>query len=474
MEGFSQREQAFRKRALEMNPLKLLLTVCTPLALYQGLNQVFKILDNLMASGIGVEAVSSVACMNQITTMITALGSGLAVGGSIKVSEAYGQGDDALVKKRVSTVYAMAILVSLLVTVTLVPFAEEFLELLNTPRELIDAGADYFRIEIMALVIQFFNTTYIAMERSRGSVKKIVFLNLAMVCVKLFLTVFFIYGLGGGLLSIAIATLMGQACVLCYAIVSMVRDSGVFCFSLRSVTMKKNVVFPIARLSWPVMLEKILFSSGKVIVNSMSAMYGAMTVGALSISNNIASMTTCWQSGFSDGTAPLISQNRGAGKHGRAVKIYVWLLAINVFIGVVGLLLIELFLPNLADLFGRASENYDSGFRDTIISIHRWEMFGYISLGVHAASAALLMGYGYTKLTMLINGARLFVYRIPVLYILQHYTQMGVEAVGVTMMVSNICTGVMSVLMVIPVLIRIRKFILADSPDSTDNQSAVR
>ena len=42
MEGFSQREQAFRKRALEMNPLKLLLTVCTPLALYQGLNQVLK------------------------------------------------------------------------------------------------------------------------------------------------------------------------------------------------------------------------------------------------------------------------------------------------------------------------------------------------------------------------------------------------------------------------------------------------
>lgn len=412
MEGFSEREQAFRKRALEMNLLKLLLTVCTPLALYQGLNQVFKILDNLIASGISADAVSSVACMNQITTMITALGGGLAVGGSIKISEAYGQGDDDLVRKRVSTVYAMAILISLLVTVTLVPFAEEFLALLNTPRELIDTGADYFRIEVMALVMQFFNATYIAIERSRGSVKKIVILNIAMVCVKLFFSLFFVYGLAGGLMSIAVATLLGQGCVLCYATASMMRESSVFCFSLRSVTMKKDIVFPIAKLSWPVMLEKILFSSGKVIVNSMSAMYGAMTVGALSISNNIASMTTCWQSGFSDGTSPLISQNRGAGKHGRAVKIYVWLLVVNMMIGVVGLLAVNILLPHLADLFGRSSQNYNSDFRDAIMSIHRWEMFGYISLGIHAASAALLMGYGYTKLTMVINGARLFIYRI--------------------------------------------------------------
>ena len=70
---------------------------------------------------------------------------------------------------------------------------------------------------------------------------------------------------------------------------------------------------------------------------------------------------------------------------------------------------------------------------------------------------ALLLGYGYTKLTMLLNVARVFVYRIPVLWFLQNFTQMGAEAVGVTMMVSNVCVGVTAMIVAIPVLARIRK-----------------
>ena len=34
---------------------------------------------------------------------------------------------------------------------------------------------------------------------------------------------------------------------------------------------------------------------------------------------------------------------------------------------------------------------------------------------------------------------------------------MGMEAVGITMMVSNICAGVSAIAVVIPVLVRIRK-----------------
>ena len=55
----------------------------------------------------------------------------------------------------------------------------------------------------------------------------------------------------------------------------------------------------------------MLFAAGKVIVNSMSGVYGGLTVGALGISNNIGGLTTSWHIGFTDGAAPLISQNRG-------------------------------------------------------------------------------------------------------------------------------------------------------------------
>ena len=54
-------------------------------------------------------------------------------------------------------------------------------------------------------------------------------------------------------------------------------------------------------LSIPVIVEKVAFSFGKVIVNSMSTIYTPLTVGALGISNNIGGFTTMPQNGFQEG-----------------------------------------------------------------------------------------------------------------------------------------------------------------------------
>jgi len=261
----------------------------------------------------------------------------------------------------------------------------------------------------------------------------------------------------GGLVHIALATLAGQVIILAYALVTMPKDEGAFRFSMKNIRMKKDTVGPLLNLAYPVSAEKMFFAAGKVVVNSMSGVYGALTVGALGISNNIGGLTTSWHMGFTDGTAPLISQNRGAGNYRRTLQIYFWLLGIDVAIGVLGLGLVSAALPWLANVFAQSQNNFDATFRDMIVDIHRWEMLGYITLGINSATLALLLGYGYTKLTMILNVSRVFVFRVPVLWFLQRFTQMDAEAVGVTMMVSNVCTGLLAIVLAIPVLMEIRK-----------------
>lgn len=453
----SRQDEEFRTYALEGHPLRVLLTSCAPLALYQALQNIFKILDALMASYIGADAVSAVSCLSQITLMITALGTGLAVGGSIKISEAYGQGNYDIVRRRVATVYAMAVIVSLVVSLTLIPFAVPFLRLLKTPEDLIAAGTGYFRVEILTLVVNFFNTVYIAIERSRGHAKRILNINLVVILVKLGLSAVFVYVMQWGLLMIAVATLISQLLMLFYALYSMGRDVGAFRFTFGEIHLKKETMLPILNLSYPVTAEKVLFAAGKVVVNAMSGMYGGRTVGALGISNNIGGLTTSWHGGFTDGAAPLISQNRGAGKYRRTLRIFYWLLAIEVAIGAVGLLIVSQSLPWLASVFARSKNNFDQSFCDAIIAIHQWEMVGYVTLGINSAVLALLLGYGYTKLTMIVNVSRVFVFRVPVLWALQNFTAMGEEAVGVTMMVSNVSTGLLALIIAIPVIRKIRQ-----------------
>ena len=453
----SKKDEAFREYALDAPPMKVLFGVCMPLALYQAMQAIFKILDALMASHISADAVSAISSISQVTMMVSAIGSGLAVGGCILISERYGKGDYEQVRTATSTLYVGTIIISLLLALILIPFADPFLRILNTPDELIKEGMGYFRVEMLSLVLTFFNTVFIAIERSRGHSKRILILNLIVIIIKLGCSALFVYVLNGSVITISIATVLSQLVITFFAAYTMARDEGAFRFSLRSVSFKKKTVLPVLNLSYPVSAEKMLFAAGKVIVNSLSGMYGALTVGALGISNNIGGLTTNWHSGTLDGASALISQNRGAGKTDRIIALFYRLMILDLIIGVAGYILVSVFLPALADIFASSKKNYDPAFAAMIVDIHKYEMIGYMTLGVNSAVNALFFGMGYTKLVMVLNIARVFVFRVPVLLFLQHFTDMSYEAVGITMMVSNVSIGIASLIVAMPVVAKIKK-----------------
>ena len=153
----------------------------------------------------------------------------------------------------------------------------------------------------------------------------------------------------------------------------------------------------------------------------------------------------------------MISQNRGAGAYRRTRQLFWWLLLVDVGIGLLGFTLVSLSLPALASVFAQSKNQFDPAFRDMIVDIHRWEMIGYVTLGIHSAVNALMLGYKMGKSALALNMARIFLFRIPVLWALQRWSNLGVEAVGVTMMVSNVSSGVISLLALIPVLRMIRR-----------------
>lgn len=440
----SDKDREFREYALNANMWKVIFKVCTPLAVFQVVNHLFAILDTMMASHISAQAVSTVAYLSQLQLMVSAIGSGLAAGSCMKISEAYGAGEYELVKKRISSLITICFGIGLVV-IAMLPFAPVLLRVTGTPDKFVEIGSRYFVISLLATVFGFFNNVYMAIERSRGKSKKIMGLNMGIVIIKLSLTAVFVYVLHGDITMIAVATLVSQFILFIIAIINLNRKGDVFGFAFGYITMKKDVVGPMIYLSLPVIIEKIAFSLGKTVVNSMSKNYGELTVGALGISNNIDGMVTSAQNGFQDGGAAIISQNIGGKRVDRALDAFKKLLIINVTIGFVGWLGINIFIEPITYLFANSSQGYNYEFQQTIIKVLRYDSFGScVPLGINAAVMALMFGFGHTKLTLLINFCRVFVFRIPVLWALQNFTTLGSESVGIVMAVSNICVAIMS------------------------------
>lgn len=450
--SLSKKDEKFREFALNGNMFNVILYVCVPLALYQSLTQVFKVFDTMMASHISATAVSSVAYIGQIQIMLSALGSGLAVGASIKVSEAFGAGDYELVRKRVSTMVALCAVLGVGLLALLLPSATLFLRFMKTPEEFISIGSTYFRVELMALVITFFNNIYIAIERARGKSKRILWLNMQIVITKLTLTAIFIYGFHLGVTAIAIATLIAQLTVLATAIFNMMQKDNVFSFSPKAVSFKNEITMPMLKLSFPVMIEKAAFAMGKVIVNSMCTMYGPQTVGALGISNNIGGITTMPQMGFQEGGSAVISQNRGAKKYDRTMEAFKCVLICNLLIGVI---LMSCSIAGL-EYISRFFAGKDFEFQQMIKDIYRFECWGAIPLGINSSVLSLMYGFGRTRVTLFMNFCRIFLFRVPVLMGLQKFTTLGRESAGIVMGVSNLLSGLLALVLGVTTVISIK------------------
>ena len=455
------RDERFLERSLNGPMLRVILYIGTPLALYQGLNMLFMVLDTMMASHSSKESVSAVAYLSQLNLMLSAVGGGLAVGAGIQISRAYGEGNFTLVRKRVSSLYVICLAVGLTMLLAILPFTNGFLRLAGTPDELIAVGARYFAVELIGLVVKFLNNVYIAVERARGNSQRIMYLNFLVIAVKLSLTAVFVYILHSGLVMIAVASLASQAVMLVFAVKNSLAGDGAFSFSKDAVRMDRETTKPMITQSIPVITEKALFAFGKTVVNSMSTVYGATMVGALGVANNLGGITTNPQNGYQEGASAIISQNFGAGKYRRVLEAFYATVLVNVILGAVisGLELWQLDL--LAGLFDSGS----AAFHEQIALVYRYEALGAVPLGVNAAVLALLYGLGKTKLTLLLNFARVFIFRIPVFWVLQNWTSAGEASVGMVMLISNFSSGVMAAIISVFVIRSFKRKYLSTDPE---------
>lgn len=445
MAKLSRNDKQFREFALSGQMGRVLLHVCLPLALFQLMNELFKLLDTMLAAMISSSTVTAVAYLSQISVTISALGGGLAAGSSIKVSEAFGAGDYDLVKERVSTLYAMCALLSGVILAIFVPFAAPLLRLFNTPEAMIAQGTGYFILEIVGMVIGFFNSVYIAIERARGNSRRIFVLNLAMAVTKLMLSAFFVLGwepLGFGqptITLLSLATVLAQCVIMGAGLYFMRQKDNLFGFSLGSIHFRK--AGPMLRLSFPIIVEKFAFSYGKTVVNSMCVGeglgYHPDTVGAVSVSNHVAGACLTIQNGIQEGGSAVISQNTGGEKPARALSGFKYMVLIDTVAGAMVTGLILLFLEPICTAYSAGNAE----FAAMIAQVYHYEAITVIPLGIVSAIMGLMYGVGKTKLTLVMNFCRVFVFRIPVLYYLQHFTTMGrtdgPNTIGLCLAVSN-------------------------------------
>lgn len=437
-----------RERVLNGNLVQAIISICAPIFLYNLFNSFYSVIDAVVVARIDPTSVSAVAMLSQIQHLLSSLGSGVAAGGGIIVARIFGAGDMEKARFNSNQVISLSTVIVILLLAICLPLALPIMRLSGVPDELIAIGTGYFIVQILSLAFMFYNSVFMAMQKAKGNTKIMFWLNILAMVIKLGLSLLFIWVLDKkDIMWVAIATMVGQATMFVILLFMMLERDNLLALKFSEFKLDFSVCKKIAAISFPIFLGKFIFSFGKVSINSMCKAYGPLVVGALGVSNNVNGLATTPINSFEEGTSTIISQNLGAGNEKRALKTFRYSFFMATGLGIIGYILIRFILQD--EIIGLYNQNElaegAAEFLQLIKSIHKYDSLSILALAVNSAVLGVLYGYGKTKMTMILNISRVFVFRIPILWYLQTFhKEIGAEAAGLSMGISNICIAIAS------------------------------
>ena len=449
-------DEKARRLILTGNIWRVVISITMPLFFYQLINSFYSLVDQIMVAQIGQDSVSAVATLTQIKGCIMAFGSGLASGGAIIVSRMYGAGKIDEAKKNANVMFSIALITSLLILLVFLPTSTAILRLCHVPSELIGISDLYFKLQLIEQVIIIFNGIFIGLEKSKGNTKIIFVTNIIIMLVKLLLNTVLIYGFKvTNLAWVEFASIVSQLVLFVIAVTKLFNKSNIFRISFKTLSFKWSYVKKILLISLPLFLGKFVINLGKVAVNAMCEVYGALTVGALGISNNMCGVITNPGNSMEDSESSIVSQNLGNKNMKRTIKVFWVCMAIMAIWSVIGFLCVRVFFQDqILNLFN--TKNTSPEFIQMIKDIFYYDCLTIPSLAINAIILGLLYGYGQTFLATVNNILRIAT-RIGTLWYLQTFhPEIGAQAAGISMGISNICIAVFAIIFLIIFLIKIK------------------
>ena len=494
----STKELKRRDLILNGNIWRVVFVIAFPLFLYQVFNYFYAIIDTIMCANISTAAVNAVGQLTQVNNMINAIGAGIGAGGSILIARQIGRKDYERARAMASTVFVFVMILAAMTCAIVLPLARPLLSIFVSEQS-IEVGLGYFRLSVVTSAIIMVNTVYLGTEKAKGSTAFMTILNMAVVVAKIVLNVIFIYGLKiEDMTFVSLATLLANAALFLFVLYRIFFSKRyVFHFAPKLIDFKPKTLGRITAISFPIIVGKMIFNFGKIIILSLCRSFGDNVAGALGVSNNMGGSVTQPIASIEDSTSSIISTNLGAGKVKRAEQTFFVGLIYAVGLALVGILIVTIFDYQITHYFAQKA---GKGIEDPILAqqaidayanlISRcffFEKLGIFTLAINSAVLGLIYGFGYTRFSLILNISRVFLFRIPSFLVCRYFIfadqiaaagsdqgkldYIGAECAGISMGFSNIMIGLVAIASATVILIHINKRIKAKEQSKMLNES---
>lgn len=420
---------------------KSLRNLIVPLIIEQLLAVTIGIADTVMVSSCGEAAVSGISLVDSVNFLLITIFSSLATGGAVISAQYIGRGERENACMAAKQLFYSILALSLVLTVIAVVFRNPVLRLIfgSIEPDVMANAQIYFLLSAVSYPFLAIYNAGAALFRSMGDSKTSMVISLIMNTINVGGNALLIFGFQMGVAGAATASLVSRI-VAAAAITALLlnRHRTIYYESLHKVTIKWPMIKSIMQIGVPNGLENSIFQIGKVLVASIVAGFGTVSITANAVAGNLASLQIIPGTAIGMAMITVVGQCVGA-KDYEAVKKYMRKLMLIAYIAIWFMTaFMLLFSKNILSFYALSEES-------TALTMQVFVVHGVCACVIWPPAFALpnaLRAANDVRYTMLVSLISMWLFRIGFSYVLAIYFNMGVLGIWVSMCIDWLCRAI--------------------------------
>lgn len=323
-----------------------------PIILTSVLQLLFNAVDIVVVGRFcGSVSVAAVSNTTELINLITTLFIGLSVGTGVSVAHALGGRQEHTVHRIVHTALPTAVVSGVVLTVIGVFFTNHFLQLMNTPENVLPLSAVYMKIYFSGITFSMVFNFCASILRAAGDTRSpLIYLLIAGV-VNAVLNVVFVTCFHMDVAGVALATIISQAVSAVLVVIALIRRTDCCKLMWNKLHVYRPQLFKMLQLGLPAGLQGSLFGISNVIVQSSVNSFGDVFMSGNGAAANIEGFIFFAFHAFYETALNFTGQNAGAHQYKRIKEIFKICLGCSIVITICLSVLVYLFGPQLLGIY---------------------------------------------------------------------------------------------------------------------------
>lgn len=295
-------------------PGRLIFTFALPLMIGNLFQQFYMVADTMIVGQVlGVGAIAAVGATDWLTWLMMGTVQGFTQGFSIWMAQEFGADRPGQLRSVVVNSIFLSALLAVILVVTGQALAVFSLRILNTPAAVFRDAEGYMRTIFWGIPVTITYNLLASMLRSLGDSKTPLYAMVFASIINIGLDLWFVAGLGYGVVGAAAATVIAQAFagIFCYL---KIRRIDILRLTREDLRLRGSTCARLTGLGLPMAFQNIVISIGGMIIQYLVNGFGVLFLAAYTATNKLYGLLEMAAISYGYAMTTYAGQNLGAGR----------------------------------------------------------------------------------------------------------------------------------------------------------------